>query len=166
MVIAPVALAGLALLSFRQVSYWESTEQLFEHALSVTQGNWAIHRALASHLDSRGDRAGAVEHYVAALAINPSDYQAHGNLAGVHARQGRFDLAIAHYEQSLELGTVHLLAEGADSEQRRAQLAAVHFDLALALAQVGRKPEARRHRSEAIRFDARYEGRPIPGLTN
>jgi len=56
---------------------------------------------LGNVLLARGDAAGALAEYEAALALRPSDADAHKNAAFVLAAQGRGKLAAEHYRAAL-----------------------------------------------------------------
>ena len=163
-VATPLALGALMVLSSQQVSHWKSSERMFEHTLSVTSGNWPVHQAFAMYLAKRGEDDRAIQQYSAALEINPDDWVSHNNLGQVYSRQRRFAQAITHYQRALERFPNDRPAEGASSPPLRADYAAVHFNLALSLAQLGRDSEARRHRAEAIRVDPQYERQRVHGL--
>jgi tetratricopeptide (TPR) repeat protein len=68
-------------LASREASYWRDSETLYEHAIEVTEGNWAIEYELANYL--RGiprRRLDAIPHYRAAVQIWPGYAEAHRNL--------------------------------------------------------------------------------------
>lgn len=65
-----VALAGLAR---TQVGVWRDGVTLFEHATSVTEGNYLAHLNLGVALEKRGRLDEALEHHREALRLKPGD---------------------------------------------------------------------------------------------
>lgn len=114
-VLSGVVLTVLALSSWQQVQYWRNSVTLFEHALSVTSGNYLAHNNLGVALSLAERTEEAVCHYSAALLIKPDYADAHNNLGVTLAVQGKFDEAIDHYTQALRISHDH--------EKARANLA-------------------------------------------
>jgi len=115
-VLSGVVLTVLALSSWQQVQYWRNSVTLFEHALSVTSGNYLAHNNLGVALSLAERTEEAVCHYSAALLIKPDYTDAHNNLGVTLAVQGKVDAAIGHYTQALLISPDH--------EKARANLAA------------------------------------------
>ena len=83
--LATLILATCALLTSRQLSYWQNTTTLFEHALQVTQNNDCAHFSLGNELADQGKIPEAMEHWEAALKIDPRRADIHGSIAGALA---------------------------------------------------------------------------------
>src|ERR1035438_4263550 len=66
-----VALAALAVASYRQATYWKSSRALFEHTLAVTTDNYVIQNNLGVIVAGEGNSAQAIKLYRAALATTP-----------------------------------------------------------------------------------------------
>jgi tetratricopeptide (TPR) repeat protein len=115
-VLSGVVLTVLALSSWQQVQYWRNSVTLFEHALSVTSGNYLAHNNLGVALSLAERTEEAVCHYSAALLIKPDYTDAHNNLGVTLAAQGKVDAAVGHYTQALRIIPDH--------EKARANLAA------------------------------------------
>lgn len=94
--LAAAALGALALFSFRQVDHWRDSIALYTRAVNVTRGNFTAHDALARALDSKGDHAGAMDHFRQAIAINPYYFDGHFNLGVALIRERLFDEASVH----------------------------------------------------------------------
>lgn len=108
-----VALIALAAVSRVQLETWRDSEQLFQHALRVTERNHVAHINLAAAL-SRSERfEEASAHLNAALRIAPTSSVALGLLGDVRVRQERLDEGIRLYRQALVI----------DPESRRWRLA-------------------------------------------
>jgi len=130
-------------------------EQLYQEALRLGPDPQS-HVGYGVLLASRGDAAGAAEHYMQALRLDANNVQAHVNLGILLAAQGQVDAAIAHYRQALRadprsapahssLGNALLLrgdTAGAVAELRRAvkvnpDFAAGHYNLGNAYMSTG-----------------------------
>jgi tetratricopeptide (TPR) repeat protein len=98
-----VATVLCAFLTVNQLSYWENSETLFQHALAVTHDNYIAHNNLAAVLEDRGDYDDAISHLQEAIRIKPYDAPAIFNLGLAFYSTGRYDDAIEHYQQALRL---------------------------------------------------------------
>ena len=124
-----------------QVSYWKDSIRLFEHALSVTSGNYVIHTNLGFELALRGRTDEAIYHYRAALGINPDFELAHINLGSALFSQGKVEKSLAYYQATLD---------------QKPRFAGVHHNLGILLLRVGRIDEAVVHFHEALRIMPDY----------
>jgi protein O-mannosyl-transferase len=96
-------MVALMTCSWKQTSYWRDSESLWTHTLACTSGNFVGHNNLGNVLADQGRYAGAVEHYLQALAIKPNYAEAHYNLGNALALQGRYAEAIGHFQQALQI---------------------------------------------------------------
>jgi Flp pilus assembly protein TadD len=127
---ATTALAGLAMLTFVQVGYWQDDVGLFEHALAVVGDDAVVHNDLGVVLFERGRVKEAVGHYYRALGMEPGYARAHANLATALKAQGRLEAAIAQAQEAVALsgGAGHkallgaMLMEHGDWEEAEARL--------------------------------------------
>lgn len=83
--IATVAVLGvfglrLMVAAHHQVGYWANSISLFEHALSVTSGNYLAHNNLGAALLERGRIEAAATQFQRALTIEPGLSEASRNL--------------------------------------------------------------------------------------
>jgi len=79
-VVAAVAFGGLTVW---QEQFWSSSERLFERSLAVTTGSKLIHNNYGALLERKGRLEEAMQHYRAALAIDPRDATARKNLGNL-----------------------------------------------------------------------------------
>jgi Flp pilus assembly protein TadD len=99
---AAVAVLAFTVTAFRQVTYWQNSEALYQHALDVTENNWLAHSNLGTYLNRFPDRRGeAISHLEAALRIRPSCEEAENNLGTCFAEAGLCYAAIPHFEAAL-----------------------------------------------------------------
>jgi Flp pilus assembly protein TadD len=177
---APLVLAGFAVLTIRQISYWRDGLTIWRHALDVTEGNFVAHDNLGVELDARGRGDEALDQYREALEIRPSDSNALSNFAQASfakgerlQRGGRNAEALASFRAGLRYKPDNALAHsyagailtqtgdlaGAITEFRQAttldpSLSRGYMGLGVALAQSGRVIEAESAMRQAIAKDA------------
>jgi tetratricopeptide (TPR) repeat protein len=125
--VAVAALAACVVQTRQQITYWQGTVSLFQHALEVTRDNWFAHGELGIALASRGDTDGGKRELVAALAIYPSYARAMANLGLLLSRTDQVPEGLVLVERALAL----------DPRLRDGQLA-----LGSALDRAGRYAEA------------------------
>lgn len=98
---AILILAGLALLSERQLQFWRNTITLFAHNLAVTPNNSAAEFTLGLGFEHAGDTNRALVCFRTAKMIEPRDFQNRRSLAGLLTQQGHFAAAAAEYASLL-----------------------------------------------------------------
>jgi tetratricopeptide (TPR) repeat protein len=135
--LATLAVAGLGVLTWKQVQVWHDSERLWRHVLAVDPKSDVAHNNLGFILVEQGQLDEAIYHYRQALRIEPRDANFHLNLGIALARQGQLDEAIYHYRQALQLQPTH---------------AEVHDSLADALANLGKVEEAIHHYLKAVKI--------------
>jgi len=140
-VLATAVLAALAGATLKRLELWRGSIPLFEHTLSVTEGNYIIHSALGKALGLAGRNAEAIAHYEEALRLQPRFAEAQFNLANRLASIGREEEAIAHYQEALRI-----FPDFVDA----------HYNLGNHLRRVGRQAEAIAQYQEALRIDPRF----------
>ena len=176
--VAPLACLALGVLLVTariQVSFWQNSIRLFEHALAATTNNPIMHNMLGLVLAGKGRLQEGIAHFTEALRINPLYAEPQNNLALALAKQGRVGEAISHYVQVLRknpnnaeahnyLGNI-LCDQGQSREaifhltealRIRPHYREAHNNLAIALAQRGEIEEAMVHCAEALRTDPDY----------
>jgi len=123
-----------------QVNYWRDTRTLFEHALIVINGNAVAHVQLG-YLDAReGNMAGATQHYLEAIRLNPTGFAAEFDLANLLLKTDP-DVAIEHFRRAAA---------------NNPKSAKVQNNWGLALMYLHRPGEAYEHFQRAIGIDSNY----------
>jgi tetratricopeptide (TPR) repeat protein len=122
-----IVIASLMVCASVQTSYWRNSESLWIHTLACTSRNVAGHSNLGSLFADQGRIAKAIEHYQAALEIEPDSAEGHNNLGTMLAAQGHAAEAIDQYLRALEIEPNYLNA---------------HYNLGNALLEVGRTDQA------------------------
>ena len=98
-----LALAALALVTHRQLSYWNDNVTLWEHTLAVTDGNYIANDNLAQLLMDQGRSDEAMQHYRDALAIYADDPNSNLAIAVYDHQHGDLPGAIARYQQMISI---------------------------------------------------------------
>jgi tetratricopeptide (TPR) repeat protein len=136
-VLSGIVLTVLALSSWQQLQYWRNSVTLFEHAMSVTSGNYLAHNNLGAALSLEGRTEEALRHYSAAILIKPDYADAHNNIGFTLAAQGKYEEAIASYLMAMAIK----MNDGL-----------IRFNLGDALMQTGRIDEAASQFKEAVKL--------------
>ena len=123
---AAVALV-LVLCAHQQVSVWQDSRTLWEHALAASAESDLAHNNLGLALAEQGRGDEAITHYQRALELNPDFELAYNNLGLALAQKGQLDEAILQYRKALDLEPNYDQA---------------HFNLGVALSQEGKTSEA------------------------
>ncbi len=137
-VAAGAALVVCVVLTHVQLQYWKNGETLLLRMIAVSEGNYMAHYNLGNRYSRDGRLDDAVREYKAALVAEPNYPEAHNNLGNVLLRQGKFEEAIEHQRAAANLLTEFLYV----------------FNLANALADGGKLPEAVSTYHEALRLNS------------
>lgn len=100
---ASIAIGAAGFASSQQLRHWQSSETIFAHALAVTSQNDVAHLNLGSALFVKGDLAGAREHFIEGLKIQPGNATGWNNLAAVEAALGHDEAAVKFYIRALQI---------------------------------------------------------------
>ena len=134
---AIVVLLSCTVAARAQSAHWRNSIALWEHALTVTTGNYVAHNNMGFLLgDDRSEEA--IAHLREALRLKPNYAGAHHDLGLRLTKLGRLDEAIDSYSKAIGFN---------------ANFAEAHYDLGSALTARGRLDEAIVHYREAVRLD-------------
>jgi tetratricopeptide (TPR) repeat protein len=172
---AALSLGVCAMVTWRQIGFWQNSGSLFRHAVEVTDKNYLAYNNLAYFLSAEGKTAEAMENYEKSLEINPDYPDALNNMGYALAGQKRFVEAIPYYERALRFqptqAEVHNNLGNAFSELGRSEEAMAEYEKALklnpenadahnnvgiALAMQGKMDQAIAHFHSAIQFKTNY----------
>ena len=95
---AVVVLVGLALLSHRQVGFWNDHITLWTHALEVTHDNWVAENNLGTALLKLSRVEDAIPHFRRAAALFPEDPNGNLNIGTYEQMHGNLPAAIERYK--------------------------------------------------------------------
>jgi len=101
--LAVLIIVGLAFATHRQISYWQSNEELWSHTLAVTNNNFVAEDNLGGALILQGREEEAHGHFEAAARINPKDPMSRSNLGTYALAHGQTGDAIQQYKTAIEL---------------------------------------------------------------
>ena len=139
-------LLSLAVVTHRQIDYWSDNVMLWSHALQVTTGNWVAENNLGHALLNVGQEEQAIQHFRAAVAINPIDPDSNLNIGAYEQQHKDLRGAIEQYEKVLSMtqDTVRLNAP------RRAK---AFSNMGLAYRALGDDARARENFEGAVKLD-------------
>jgi protein O-mannosyl-transferase len=98
-----VILAGLAVRTSNQISFWKNSKNLYEHALAVTKNNYLAESNLGTTLFNEGDFIAAEIHFRRAIQLKPDFATPEFKLALTMEELNRPDEALAAYNEFLKL---------------------------------------------------------------
>ena len=175
----PIVLAACFLacvcLSMRQVTVWNDSRSLFEHAVTINPNSSKILYNLGNVYAYDGMRAEAINCYHAAIQLEPDAAEMHCNLGEALVESGHTAEGMGEMRQAIRLrpsaAVAHqdlgqVLADRGDTRgaarEWKAVLAitpdnaAIHFNLACALCRIKQFGEARRELEQVLRLVPDY----------
>ncbi len=91
-------LAALAIVSHRQVGFWNDHITLWTHTLEVTNDNWVAENNLGTALLKAARVEEAIPHFRAAVALYPTDPNSNINIGTYEQMHGNLPAAIERYQ--------------------------------------------------------------------
>ncbi len=142
-VVAPAAviLVALAFTTHRQIGFWQTNEDLWSHAIAVTEKNFIAEDNLGGALILEGREEDAFPHFEAAARINPKDPMSRSNLGTYFQTHNRIREAVQEYEAAVELTSDPAL------------LAVTYANLGTAYFKLGEDDQARRNFDASLRVN-------------
>jgi protein O-mannosyl-transferase len=134
-----VVLAYLAVLTFRQIGYWRSSEELWTHTLQITEDNFIADDMLGSLLVQER-RPDALQYFEAAAQIAPRDPDSHEAVGAALQDRGDLQGAIREYQVVLHAKDPKILAY-------------TYANLGVIYRQLGNDAAARLSSEQAMRID-------------
>ncbi len=138
---AAAVLVLLAIITHRQIDYWQSNRELWLHTLAVTQNNFIAEDNLGGALILEGQEEEAHPHFEAASRINPRDPMSHSNLGTYYQTHGQMQQAVEQYQAAISL-----TSDPGLRAQTYANLGAAHREL-------GADQLARQNFQESLRLN-------------
>ena len=158
---AGFVLIALGAATWRQSSYWRTSEALWGRVLAVDSTSSIAQIAMGDLLIAQGRASEAAFHYGRGVQLDPDYAEGHNNLGVALARDGRVAEAVEHYRQAIAIDSTYVdaivnlanallrlgrpreaLASYEAAERIRAGNADTHFNWGVGLAQLERFPEA------------------------
>jgi tetratricopeptide (TPR) repeat protein len=125
----------------RQLSYWQSSEGLWRHALEVTDRNFIAQDNLGGALLVEGKSDEAFSHFFVASQINPRDPMSRGNIGAYRLEKEEFGPAIDELKKVPQLTSDPGLVANA------------YANMGTAYRQVGDQVKSRQSYEEALRIN-------------
>ena len=102
-IFAAALLIALSFMTYRQIGYWHTSEELWSHTLAVTQNNFVAEDNLGGALILEGKEEEAHAHFEAAARINPKDPMSHSDLGTYYMTHNQMREAVQQYEVAVEM---------------------------------------------------------------
>jgi Tfp pilus assembly protein PilF len=99
-----IILPVLSTMTWFQIGYWQNSNTLYAHTLSVTKNNWLIHNNYGKVLEDQGKEKEANVHFEEAMNIDPESSVHHLNFANNLYRLGKIGEAEKHYKMTITVG--------------------------------------------------------------
>lgn len=134
LIAATAILFILIILSSMQLTHWENSISLFEHAIAVTSRNPVAYFNLGAALASIGKTDEAIKNYKISLDIK-GNAEVYVNMGNALAKKGLFDEAVKNYLEALKINpnyvNAHINLGNTYSEARLFEKAVYHYNEAL-----------------------------------
>jgi protein O-mannosyl-transferase len=140
-------LLALAVVTHRQIGFWNDDLTLWTHALQVTRRNCTAEDNLAKELERRGQAEEAMVHFYNAVQIQPNDPVSNLNVGAYEAQHGNPAQAIGRF-----------LKVVAPSDVSREIKAEAFNDMGHAYAEMGDYDHAGQSYEAAVRTNPGYFG--------
>lgn len=104
MIAAALLLVVLGALAHRQTYIYKNADTVYEDIIAKNPASWAAHLNLGNSLQTQGRHDEAIDHFRAALAIEPNPARANAHRAWGESlyRQKQYDAASKHFRAALE----------------------------------------------------------------
>jgi tetratricopeptide (TPR) repeat protein len=132
-----VAIVLCFVVARQQLGYWKDSENLFWHALAVTENNQLAHTNLGIVLLDKGQTDEAIGQFQEAVRLKPLAAETHQNLGNALLKKKQIDGAIEQFQEAVRL---------------KPDSANVHVGLGHALFDKGETTKAIEQFQEAIRL--------------
>jgi hypothetical protein len=98
-----VTISLLAMVAWKQTSYWRNDNAIWERALAVTDNNAVAHYNLGTTLATQGDTEAAIRHFREAIRIDPRKHEAYANLGAMLGERGSYSEAVKYFQIAVSL---------------------------------------------------------------
>jgi tetratricopeptide (TPR) repeat protein len=133
-----LVLCACAVLTWKQVGYWQNDVSLWQHAAYATRNNTKAHGNLGEALGKTKGPREALAEYRKGLDIDPNSPDIHFNVGAMVRKLGRVDEAVKEYRRAIELDPNFTVA---------------HHNLGAIWTEQGRREEAINEFEKAIKLD-------------
>ncbi|MBT0653837.1 tetratricopeptide repeat protein [Geomobilimonas luticola] len=102
-VVSVIVVAILSVLTVKQIRYWQSSYDLYAHALAVVERNWLAHNNMGVLLSQHNRNDEAILHFQESVRLNPTGIEGIRNLGNSYQMAGRYAEAIEAYRLAVRL---------------------------------------------------------------
>ena len=99
--ICGICLIALTVISFRQVSFWKTSETIFARTLSITPKNYLVKNNFCNYLEQKNRFDEAAAQCLSAIDDDPKLPDAYNTLGTVQLKQNKFDDAKTNFEKAI-----------------------------------------------------------------
>lgn len=93
----------LSVLTVKQIRYWQSSYDLYAHALAVVDRNWLAHNNMGILLSQHNRNDEAIYHFQESVRFNLTGIEGLRNLGNSYQMAGRYAEAIEAYRQAIRI---------------------------------------------------------------
>ncbi len=108
--ICGICLLAFTVLSFRQVSFWKTSETLYLRTLSITDKNYLIKNNFCNYLEKKNRFDEAAAQCQSAISDDPNLSDAYNTLGTVQIKQNKFAEAKSNFEKAVAINPKFVLA--------------------------------------------------------
>jgi hypothetical protein len=159
---AVLVLCALTLTTMRQITYWESTADLWTHALQVTTNNSMAEVYLANELLALGRYQDGMEHLRNYARVEPLDPSSHARVGADYLDHGHISEAIREFDTAIRATKTLKAFNPKLFEPKMAAL--TYANLAVCYAQLGDTAKAHENAANALTTDADSVAQMMSGL--
>jgi tetratricopeptide (TPR) repeat protein len=139
--VTSLILFACAVRTMDQLRYWQNSETLYAHAVSVTKNNWIAHYNLGYELLQRGRIDEALFHYRIAVQTQSRDVDSLNSYGFALTKKGDYENALPYFEKALQL---------------KPSFHQLHYNIANALLHLNRFDDAREHFETFLQYHSNY----------
>jgi tetratricopeptide (TPR) repeat protein len=101
--LSALSILCLAIITWKQVGYWQNSITLYDHSLKVTDNNMFIYYNRGFYYHNLGNYRQAIEDYNRAIEINPRYAWAYLNRGNAYNLLGNYKKAIENFDRAIEI---------------------------------------------------------------
>ena len=105
--ILATAVIAFSVVTVRQIGYWESTETLWNRAISASPNNWEAHRQLGMLCMQQQRFDEAIGQFQSVIEVNPNLPEVLSSMGWIHQQRAQLDEAQRFFQRSLTLAPGH-----------------------------------------------------------
>lgn len=104
---AGIIVATLLMVAHRQIAFWNSSYDLWSHALQITKDNYIAEDNLGEALADLGRNDDALAHFQEAKRISSNDVSSRVNIAAILQSRGQIRDAVMEYSAAIKIASAN-----------------------------------------------------------